>query len=58
MGRTGFSWLGKGPVAGFFEHSDEPLDSVKKAGVTPPLPQYVFTAWCLIKQDKSSWHCA
>jgi len=32
MGRTGFSWLRYGPVAGFWEHGDEPLGSIKKAG--------------------------
>jgi hypothetical protein len=32
MGRTGFGWLRKGLVAGFCEHGNEPLGSIKKAG--------------------------
>jgi hypothetical protein len=32
MGRTGFSWLRIGPVAGFYEHGNEPSGSIKKAG--------------------------
>jgi hypothetical protein len=31
MGRAGFSWLIKGPVAGFCEHGNEPSGSIKKA---------------------------
>jgi hypothetical protein len=32
MGRSEFSWLRIGSIAGFCEHSDEPLGSIKKAG--------------------------
>jgi hypothetical protein len=34
MGRTGFSWLRIGPVAGFCEHGSEPSGSIRK--------QYIF----------------
>jgi hypothetical protein len=30
MGRTGFCWLGIGPVAGLCEHGDESFGSIKK----------------------------
>jgi hypothetical protein len=31
MGKTGCSWLKKGLVAGFCDHINEPLGSIKKA---------------------------
>jgi hypothetical protein len=31
-GKTGFSWLRIGPVAGFCEHGDEPSGTIKKTG--------------------------
>jgi hypothetical protein len=32
MGRSGFGWLGIGPVAGFCEYGNEPSGSINKTG--------------------------
>jgi hypothetical protein len=31
------------------------LPWLRMGGAMPPVPQYVFIAWCLIKQRMSSW---
>jgi hypothetical protein len=33
MGRTGFSWLRIGPVAGFCEDCNEPVGSIRKQDI-------------------------
>jgi hypothetical protein len=33
MGRTGFSWLRIGPMAGFCEHGNEPSGSIRKQDI-------------------------